>query len=200
MFILHFSLTGSLGFWLEVHYRQGRRFFCFASIFEVVCFKMSGDAWEDPKGKGISRDEKRRMEAAARKPRFSGASGSTNDPTKPSEECKVAMFQALYEWFKETFLTNINRNYLALEEVVGKDAFLRGMRRLFEDTILGKKWDVEKQKPRYSKWIEDKIVDALHNLKLVLNKYRKQQDVRMNEKELVAFNNKVANFCDITKN
>ena len=84
------------------------------------------------------------MEAAARGPCFSGASGSNDDPTKPSEECKVVVFQALYEWFKGTSLTNINRNYLALGEVVGKDAFLSRMRKLFEDTILGEEWDVEK--------------------------------------------------------
>jgi hypothetical protein len=32
-----------------------------------------GDFWEDPKRKSISRGEKRRMEAEARGPRFSGA-------------------------------------------------------------------------------------------------------------------------------
>jgi hypothetical protein len=47
-------------------------------------------------------------------PCFSGALGSNNDGTKPSEECKAAVFQALYEWFKETRFTNLNRNYLAL--------------------------------------------------------------------------------------
>jgi hypothetical protein len=125
LFILRFSLTGSLGFWLGVHYRRGGRFFCFAGVFEVVGLKMSekGDFWEDPKGKSISRGEKRRMEAEARRPRFSRASGSNNDGTKPSEECKAAVFQALYEWFKETHFTNLNRNYLALGEVVGKEVF-----------------------------------------------------------------------------
>src|SRR5450759_2518746 len=48
--------------------------------------------------------------------------------------------------------------------------------------------------------MEDKIVDAMHNTKPVLQKYRKLQDEPMNEEELVAFNNKVANFCNITKN
>jgi hypothetical protein len=72
-----------------------------------------GDIWGDPKGKSISRGEKRRMEAKARGPRFSGASGLNNDGTKPGEECKAALFQALYEWFKETPFTNLNRNYLA---------------------------------------------------------------------------------------
>jgi hypothetical protein len=84
----------------------GRRFCCFAGFSEVVRLKMSdqGDIWGDPKGKSISRGEKRRMEAEARGPRFLGASGSNNDGTKPSEECKAALFQALYEWFqKNTF-------------------------------------------------------------------------------------------------
>lgn len=202
MFTLRFSPTGSLGFWLGVHYRRGGRFFYFAGFFEVVYFKMSGagDAWEDPKGKGPSRGEKRRLEAAARGPRFAGASGSTADPTKPSEECKAVVFQALFEWFKKKTLTNINRNYLALGEEVGREAFLGRMRRLFEEAISGEEWDVEKRKAGYSKWMDDKVVDALYNTKPVLEKYRKQQDVPMTNEELAAFNNKVANFCDITKN
>jgi hypothetical protein len=52
-----------------------------------------------------------------------GASRSTNDGNKPSEECKAVIFQALYQWFKESAYTNINRTVLALEEVVGKEAF-----------------------------------------------------------------------------
>ena len=140
------------------------------------------------------------MEAATRRLRFSGALGSNDDGTKPSKECKAIVFQALYEWFKGMSLTNINRNYLALEEVIGKEAFLGRMKRLFDDTISGEEWDEDKQKPGYSKWMEDKIVDALHNTKPVLEKYRKQQAVPMNEKELVAFQNKVDNFCNITKN
>jgi hypothetical protein len=80
---------------------EGGRFFCFAGFLEVVGLKMSdeGDFLGDPKGKSISRGEKRRMEAEARGPRFSRASGSNNDGTKPSEECKATVFQALYEWF-----------------------------------------------------------------------------------------------------
>jgi hypothetical protein len=50
---------------LGVHYKRGRRFFCFASFSKVVGLKMSdqGDFWGDPKGKSelISRDEKRRL-------------------------------------------------------------------------------------------------------------------------------------------
>jgi hypothetical protein len=123
---------------LGVHYKWGGgRFCCFARFSEVVGLKMSDqkDIWGDPKEKSISRGEKRRMEAEARRPRFLGASGSNNDGTKPSEECKAALFQALYEWFKETPFTNLNRNYLALEEVVGKKVFRGRMWRLFEDAI-----------------------------------------------------------------
>jgi hypothetical protein len=123
-----------------------------------------GDIWGDPKEKSISRGEKRRMEAEARGPRFSGASGSNNDGTKPSEECKATLFQALYEWFKEMPFTNLNRNYLALGTNVGKEAFVGRMQRLFEDAISGKVWDEEKRKAGYSKWMEDKLVDALYNL------------------------------------
>jgi hypothetical protein len=46
--------------------------------------------------------------------------------------------------------TNLNRNYLALGEVIGKEAFRSRMRRLFEDAISGKEWDVDKRKPGYS--------------------------------------------------
>jgi hypothetical protein len=66
----------------------------------------------DPKGKSelISRGEKRRRELEAKGHRFSGASGFSNDGNKPSKEYKAAVFQALYEWFKETLFTNLNRN------------------------------------------------------------------------------------------
>jgi hypothetical protein len=66
----------------------------------------------DPKGKSelISRGEKRQKELEAKGHRFLEASGS-NDGNKPSEECKATMFQALYEWFKETPFTNLNRNF-----------------------------------------------------------------------------------------
>jgi hypothetical protein len=44
---------------------RGGRFCCFAGFSEVVDLKMSdqGDIWGVPKGKSISRGEKRRMEA-----------------------------------------------------------------------------------------------------------------------------------------
>jgi hypothetical protein len=136
------------------------------------------------------------MEAEARGPRFSGASGSNNDGTKPSEECKAA----LYKWFKEMPFTNLNKNYLALGANVGKEAFMGYMRRLFEDAISEKEWDEEKQKAGYSKWMEDKLVDAMYNLQPVLDKYRRLQTVPMNKEDLVAFQNKMDHFCDITKN
>jgi hypothetical protein len=132
-----------------------------------------GDIWGDPKGKSISRGEKRRMEAEARGSRFSRASGSNNDGTKPDQECKAVIFQALYEWFKETPFTNLNRNYLALGATVGKEAFVGRVRRLFEDAISREEWYEEKRKANYSRWMEDKLVDALYNLPPVLDKYRK---------------------------
>jgi hypothetical protein len=159
----------------------GGRFFCFASFSEVVGLKISdqGDFWGDPKGKSelISRGEKRRMEIQAKGHCFSGASRSNNDGTKPSEEYKAAVFQALYEWFKETPFTNLKKNYLAFREVVGKEAFLGHMRRLFEDAISREEWDEDKRKPSYSKWMEDKLVDALYNLQPVLDRYRRLQIV-----------------------
>jgi hypothetical protein len=127
------------------------------------------------------------MEAGASGRHFSGASGSNNDGTKLGEECKAALFQALYEWFKETPFTNLNKNYLALGANVGKEAFVGRMRRLFEDAISGEEWDKEKRKGGYSRWMEDKLVDALYNLQPVLDKYRKLQTVPMNNEELAAF-------------
>jgi hypothetical protein len=118
----------------------------------------------DPKGKSeiISRGKKQRQELEAKRHRFSRASGCSNDGTKPSKECKAVVLKALYEWFKETPFTNINRNFLALGEVVGKGAFLSHIRTLFEDAISKDEWDEDKRKPSYSKWMEDKFVDALY--------------------------------------
>jgi hypothetical protein len=79
-------------------------------------------------------------------------------------------------------------------------AFVGRMWRLFEDAISGEEWDEDKWKPGCSKWMEDKLVDALYNLQTVLDRYRKFQTVPMNNEELAAFRNKVDNFCDITKN
>jgi hypothetical protein len=159
-----------------------------------------GDIWGDPKGKSISRGEKQRMEAEARGPCFSRASGSNTDGTKPGEECKAVIFQALYEWCKETPFTNLNKNYLALGANIGKEAFVGCVRRLFEDAISGEEWDEEKRKANYSKWMEDKLVDALYNLPPVLDRYWKLQTEPMSNEELAAFRTKVEHFCDITKN
>ena len=202
MFTLCFFPTKLLGFYLGVHYRWGRRFFCFAGFSKVVGFKMSdqGDFWGDMKGKPISRGEMQRMEVEARRPCFSRALKSNNDGTKPCKECKAALFQALYEWFKETPFTNLNRNYLALGEVVGKESFKGRMRRLFEDAIYGKEWDEDKQKLGYLAWMEDKLVDMLYNTQRVLDRYRKLQTVPMNNKELATFKSKVEDFCGKTNN
>ena len=97
-----------------------------------------GDFWEDPKEKSISRGEKRRMETEGKVHRLSKASGSNNNGTKPSEEYKAVVFQALYEWFKKMPFTNLNRNYLALGEVIEKEAFMGYMQRLFETLFLEK--------------------------------------------------------------
>jgi hypothetical protein len=113
------------------------------------------------------------MEAQAKGHRFLGALGSNNDGTKPSEECKAVVFQALYEWFKEMPFTNLKMNYLALVEVVVKEAFMGHMRRLFEDAISGEEWGEDKRKPGYSRWMEDKLVDALYNTQPVLDRYMK---------------------------
>jgi hypothetical protein len=119
----------------------GGGIFILQVFHKLLVSKMSdGGAFSgDPKGKLelISRDEKQRRELEAKGHCFLEASGSTNDGNKPSEECKATMFQALYEWFKETLFTNLNRDFLALREIVGKEAFMSRMWRLFEDAISG---------------------------------------------------------------
>jgi hypothetical protein len=184
---------------------DGRGGFFVLQVFQkLLVLKMSdqGDFWEDLKGKSelISRGEKRRMKLQAKKHHFSKASGFNNDGTKPSEECKAAVFQALYKWVKETPFTNLNRNYLALGEVVGKEAFLGRMWRLFEDAISGDEWDKDKRKPGYSAWMEDKLVDALYNTQPVLDRYRKLQTMPMDNEKLATFKIKVQNFCGKAKN
>jgi hypothetical protein len=74
------------------------------------------------------------------------------------------------------------------------------VRRLFEDAISGEEWDEDRLKPGYSAWMEDKLVDALYNTQLVLDRYRKLQTVPMNNEELAAFKSKVENFYGKTKN
>jgi hypothetical protein len=74
------------------------------------------------------------------------------------------------------------------------------MQRLFKDAIFGEQWDEEKQKSSYSKWMVDKLIDALYNTWLVLESYKKLQDMPMNQEELDAFQAKMNSFCDIAKN
>jgi hypothetical protein len=62
---------------------------------------------------------------------------------------------------------------LALKEVVGKEAFLSQMHRLFEDATFGDKWNEKKCKFDCSNWIEDVLNDALYNTMSVLEKCRK---------------------------
>jgi hypothetical protein len=85
-------------------------------------------------------------------------------------------------------------------DVVGKEAFQSYMRKLFEDAIFGDRWDEEKWKFGYSKWMEDKLIDTLYNTMLVLERYKKLQDVLINQEELVAFLTKVSSIWDIIKN
>jgi hypothetical protein len=47
------------------------------------------------------------------------------------------------------------------------------MRRLFEDAISGDEWDEKKRKSSYSKWMEDKLVDAPYNTAPILDRYKK---------------------------
>jgi hypothetical protein len=76
----------------------------------------------------------------------------------------------------------------------------RAFIKLFDDAISGDEWDEEKRKFDYSKWIKDKLIDAMYNTVPVLKKYRKLQVVPMNQEELAAFQIKESSFCDITKN
>jgi hypothetical protein len=46
----------------------------------------------------------------------------------------------------------------------------------------------------------NKLVDRLYNTAPILDKYKKLQLVPMSQEELAAFQNKVDNFCDKTKN
>jgi hypothetical protein len=89
---------------------------------------------------------------------------------------------------------------LALGEVVGKEAFQSRLQRFFEDAISGDQWDEEIQKSGFSKWMENKLVDALYNTWPLLDKYRKLQEVPMDQEELFAFRTKMKSFCNVTKN
>jgi hypothetical protein len=85
-------------------------------------------------------------------------------------------------------------------DVVGKEAFQSYMRKLFEDAIFGDRWDEEKWKFGYSKWMEDKLINTQYNTMPVLEKYRKFLDALMNQEELAAFRTKVNSFSNIMKN
>jgi hypothetical protein len=74
---------------------------------------------------------------------------------------------------KKCLFSNVNRNYLALGANVGKEVFVGCTWRLFEDAISREEWDEEKRKGGYSRWMEDKLVDAVYNLQPVLDKYMK---------------------------
>jgi hypothetical protein len=63
--------------------------------------------------------------------------------------------------FGNTSFTHINRNFLALEDVVGKDAFQSHMPKVFEDAISGDRWEEDKLKFCYTNWMQDKLIDAL---------------------------------------
>jgi hypothetical protein len=69
--------------------------------------------------------------------------------------------------------------------VVGKEAFQSHMCKIFENVNFCDIWD------------EDN--DALYNTVPILGKYRKLQDVPMNQEELVAFKTKVNSFSNNTK-
>jgi hypothetical protein len=74
----------------------GGGFFVLQVFDKLLVFKMSdqGAFSGEPKDKSeiISRGEKRQRELEAKGHRFSEASRSSNDGTKPSEECKAAVF------------------------------------------------------------------------------------------------------------
>jgi hypothetical protein len=164
-----------------------------------------GATSRDLKGKSKRelRGEKHWRELEAKgKPiqRYGEGSGSISNAAKPSEECKATIFQAVYKWFKDTLFTRINRYFLALGDVIGKDAFQSHMRKVFEDTISGDRWKEDKLKFGYTEWMQDKLIDALYNTEPVLEKYRKFQERPLNQMQLLAFRTKVSNFFEITNN
>jgi hypothetical protein len=144
--------------------------FYFVDFSTLVGFEDVGcggffEGWKS-KSKHGSRGEKRWRELEAREEpaqRFARASGSTTDANKPSEECKATVFHAFYKWFRDTSFSYINRNFLALGDVVGKDAFQSHMHKVFEDAISKDKWEEDKLKFSYNDWIRDRLIDALYN-------------------------------------
>jgi hypothetical protein len=83
--------------------------------------------------------------------------------------------------------------------VVGKEAFQSHMCKIFENVNFCDIWDEDKHKFGYSKWMVERLNDALYNTVPILGKYRKLQDVPMNQEELVAFKTKVNSFSNNTK-
>jgi hypothetical protein len=96
--------------------------------------------------------------------------------------------------------THINRIFLALGDVIGKDAFQSHMRKVFEGTISRDRWEEDKLKFGYTDWMQDNLIDALYNTEPILEKYRKLQKQLLNEEQLIAFKTKVSNFIKKTKN
>jgi hypothetical protein len=86
-----------------------------------------GTLSRDLKGKHprILRSAKHREELEARREpaqRYATTEGAASGVEKPSDECKLVVFQVLYMRFMDKLYTYLNRNYLALGEVVGKEA------------------------------------------------------------------------------
>jgi hypothetical protein len=131
---------------------------------------------------------------------YVGASRSTPDVDKSRDECKAAIFQALYKWFRDTLFTHINRSFLALKNVVEKEAFQSHMRKVFKSAISGDRWEEDKWKFCFSKWMEEKLIDTLYNTVPILERYRKLQEELINQEQLAAFKNKINNFTIIMKN
>jgi hypothetical protein len=124
----------------------------FANSLRMLILNMSneGTPLGDPKDKRphILRSEKCQKELEARgklAQLYVGALGATSGVDKSTEEFKDAVFQTLYTWFRNRLYTHIKRNYLALGEVVGKEAFQSQMHRLFENAISGDRWNEERR-------------------------------------------------------
>lgn len=67
----------------------------------------------------------------------------------------------------DNLYTYLNRTYLALEEVVGKEAIQSKTQRLLQVVLSKDKWNKKMHKFGYSNWMEDKLNEALYNTGLV---------------------------------
>jgi hypothetical protein len=76
-------------------------------------------------------------------------------------------------WFMDKSYTYINIHYLALREVVEKEAFQSKMCRPFKDANSSDKWDEKRRKFGYSSWMEDRLNYTLYNIVSILEKYKK---------------------------